>query len=446
MNANALVVSLSGSSNQGAPHASSTSASEHNNSFAQSLAAESTKHQASASKQAGQADNTNESNTAFVYSDDQPVHAEQPSSSADTEPLDEANSMVLATLFIATESAGIRAGLKQLAHDQSSNLNVLNREDKNTVLHLNGSKVAERGTHHALTAVHTAGLSSALNTADIADAPPINSDSFEAITTNSAFTAFGKSVASRLADPHGLASINNGKGTASTPATNAAKLNKLDTALNTDTLAHDALHSHNTALNDTSATLRESQLFTNHHSEPLPLMTAGLSTQNTAASSQVLTTGMQPATLALPISHPQWGHELGRHMLSFSQNAANGMHHAELRLDPPELGPLRISLSLSDNVAHAYIVSGHASVRSAIEQALPQLQQAFAQAGLSLGQADVSDQGLAQQFAQQNEAQAQQHSQSGPGSTNSNSPSTLVAGPSTSHRVVNPQALVDTFA
>ena len=51
-------------------------------------------------------------------------------------------------------------------------------------------------------------------------------------------------------------------------------------------------------------------------------------------------------------------------------------------------------------MASASFVSAHASVRQAIETALPQLQQALAQAGISLGQTSVGEQAAQQQFAQ----------------------------------------------
>lgn len=153
------------------------------------------------------------------------------------------------------------------------------------------------------------------------------------------------------------------------------------------------------------------------------------------------------STLNMPLQHPHWGQEFGKQVLHFAQGANDGVHQAELRLDPPELGPLRIHLSLNENVAQAYIVSPHATVRSAIEQALPQLQQAFAQAGLTLGQTDVSEQGLSQQFENQSDAQSKRQQQ--------NDFTNLIEAPTASsinsdqnpiHRSVNPNALVDTFA
>src|SRR5690606_39751355 len=93
-----------------------------------------------------------------------------------------------------------------------------------------------------------------------------------------------------------------------------------------------------------------------------------------------------------PLSSPQWPNELGRQFISISQAAKGLGQVAELRLDPPDLGPLRITINLSDNVAHAVFSSPHAIVRQTVENALPQLQQMLAQAGISLGEANVNDQ------------------------------------------------------
>lgn len=110
--------------------------------------------------------------------------------------------------------------------------------------------------------------------------------------------------------------------------------------------------------------------------------------------------GLPAATVAAPtlgsinapLNSPQWSAELGRQFISISQAAKGIGQVAELRLDPPELGPLRITINLSDNVAHAVFSSPHALVRQTVENALPQLQQMLAQAGISLGEANVNDQ------------------------------------------------------
>ncbi len=147
--------------------------------------------------------------------------------------------------------------------------------------------------------------------------------------------------------------------------------------------------------------------------------------------------------VATPVGGTHWGTELGQQMVVMSNNARQGTQTAELRLDPPDLGPLRVSINLADGVASASFVSAHASVRQAIETALPQLQQALAQAGISLGQTSVGEQAAQQEFAQQNGGGSQRQG-GGNGAA--------VAGGATDGQTVavtasrNANALVDTFA
>lgn len=147
--------------------------------------------------------------------------------------------------------------------------------------------------------------------------------------------------------------------------------------------------------------------------------------------------------IATPVGGTHWGTELGQQVVMMSTNARQGMQTAELRLDPPDLGPLRVSLNLADGVASASFVSAHASVRQAIETAIPQLQQALAQAGISLGQTSVGEQTAQQEFAQQNGNGGSQR-QSGGGSVLADgavdNAAPIVASPR------NANALVDTFA
>ncbi|RPI47782.1 MAG: flagellar hook-length control protein FliK [Betaproteobacteria bacterium] len=63
---------------------------------------------------------------------------------------------------------------------------------------------------------------------------------------------------------------------------------------------------------------------------------------------------------------------------------------AELHLNPPELGPVEVRLTLAGDEASAQFVSPHAEVRNAIEASLARLREALAEAGIELGQASVS--------------------------------------------------------
>lgn len=147
--------------------------------------------------------------------------------------------------------------------------------------------------------------------------------------------------------------------------------------------------------------------------------------------------------VATPVGGTHWGAELGQQMVVLSNNVRQGTQTAELRLDPPDLGPLRVSINLADGVASASFVSAHASVRQAIETAIPQLQQALAQAGISLGQTSVGEQAAQQEFAQHNGGGSQRQG-GGNGAAVAEGSIDGQAARVTAAR--NANALVDTFA
>lgn len=161
----------------------------------------------------------------------------------------------------------------------------------------------------------------------------------------------------------------------------------------------------------------------------------------TTPSPPIATAPTPAMQLALPVGASQWGNELGREVTRFSVAAQHGTHTAELRLDPPDLGPLRVTLSLHDGVASASFVSAHANVRQAVESALPQLQQALAEAGIALGQADVGG---------QEQAPRQQQGNGAPAATASGStPDTPGAGPqavAAARKATHHDGLVNTYA
>lgn len=92
------------------------------------------------------------------------------------------------------------------------------------------------------------------------------------------------------------------------------------------------------------------------------------------------------AALTPEVGSVEWGKALGQHVVQIS-NA--GQQVAELQLNPPGLGPLKVTLNLSDNQMQAMFVSAHAEVRAAVEQALPQLRATLAESGISLGNTSV---------------------------------------------------------
>ena len=108
--------------------------------------------------------------------------------------------------------------------------------------------------------------------------------------------------------------------------------------------------------------------------------------------SSPLPTALTP--VAVPVGNAGWD-------TAFSQRvvwvASNTQQVAQLQLNPPNLGPLEIRISLSSDQANAVFTSPHAVVRDAIEAALPRLREMLADNGLSLGNVNVSSESFRQQ-------------------------------------------------
>ncbi|MBS1189613.1 MAG: flagellar hook-length control protein FliK [Rhodocyclaceae bacterium] len=92
------------------------------------------------------------------------------------------------------------------------------------------------------------------------------------------------------------------------------------------------------------------------------------------------------ATVATPIGNSRWGQDFGQQVVWL---AKNDQQVAQLNINPPQLGPMHITLNLSGDQASAMFVSPHAEVRQAIQDAMPQLREMLAGAGINLGQANV---------------------------------------------------------
>ena len=100
-----------------------------------------------------------------------------------------------------------------------------------------------------------------------------------------------------------------------------------------------------------------------------------------------------------PVSEPGFAQALSRQVVWMVDKDAQ---IAELRINPPELGPVEVRLTLTQDSAAAEFVSPHAEVRAAIENAIVRLREAMAEAGIQLGETSVS----AEPFSRRNDAQA----------------------------------------
>lgn len=122
--------------------------------------------------------------------------------------------------------------------------------------------------------------------------------------------------------------------------------------------------------------------------------------QSPAARAFVVQTGV-PVT----VGTPQWSQAVGDKVLWL---AAQNVSSAEIRLDPPELGPMQVKVSVNQDQASITFTSPHPAVREALDQQLNRLREMFSEQGLNLVNVDVSDKSFAQQEREQEESSKSQ--------------------------------------
>lgn len=76
--------------------------------------------------------------------------------------------------------------------------------------------------------------------------------------------------------------------------------------------------------------------------------------------------------------------------------AREGVQQASLKLNPANLGPVEVRLNMNNDQANVTFIAQSAVTRDALEQALPRLRESFAQNGLELTNANVSQQSFGQ--------------------------------------------------
>ncbi|QPT39123.1 flagellar hook-length control protein FliK [Oligella ureolytica] len=167
----------------------------------------------------------------------------------------------------------------------------------------------------------------------------------------------------------------------------------------------------------------------------------GINSQNSVAAAGS-SAAPQAAALAVGTSfyHPGWSQAMAQQLATqaslFFRQQANGTYVAQMRLDPPELGPIKVSISIQDGVAQAAFTAATPAVRQAMESALADLHQALQEKGISLGQAQVGQDDRQETFQM---AQAPTHN-----SAHSDNTETLPA--ETVAATQSREGLINTFA
>ena len=119
------------------------------------------------------------------------------------------------------------------------------------------------------------------------------------------------------------------------------------------------------------------------NASPLPALAGSISGQG-RAHTETNATGQ--TSISAHLNENTWPQQFSEKMVWL---AKNDQQSAQISINPPQLGPVQITLNLNGDMATMSFASPHAEVRHAIEGALPHLKEMLSSAGISLGQTNV---------------------------------------------------------
>lgn len=160
-----------------------------------------------------------------------------------------------------------------------------------------------------------------------------------------------------------------------------------------------------------------------------PLQQAPLALAQAAA-------GVASDKIAARVGTPGWDQQVGQKIVWM---VAGQEQSASLTLNPPDMGPMQVVLSVNNDQATVTFSAAQPEVRQALEDAMPKLREMMNESGIALGNASVND-GSAQQQAQ---AEARQAGRGGRDGGGQGHDATLAPA---ARRGGEQQGLVDTFA
>lgn len=99
---------------------------------------------------------------------------------------------------------------------------------------------------------------------------------------------------------------------------------------------------------------------------------------------------VQQLPVYTPAGNKAWAEDVGNRLIWMANRSES---RAELMLTPPSLGKLGVSIQVSGDQTTAQFVAATPAAREALEQAMPRLRELLQQAGINLGQTDVSTSG-----------------------------------------------------
>jgi len=110
----------------------------------------------------------------------------------------------------------------------------------------------------------------------------------------------------------------------------------------------------------------------------------GLSPLQSIASQQIVPTIFR---IEMPIHDEKWGQIF---VSRVAWQIAENIQEAQIHVNPPELGPVEVSVRVSEDQATVHFHTQHGHARETIERAIPELREVLSQSGLHLADANVS--------------------------------------------------------
>jgi flagellar hook-length control protein FliK len=166
----------------------------------------------------------------------------------------------------------------------------------------------------------------------------------------------------------------------------------------------------------------------------------GNATQLGMNASPARTASSEQMHIETPLKNQAWPAEFGQKIVWMT---TQDKQSAQITLNPPQLGPIEISLNVKNDQATAVFVSANAEVRAVIESAMPRLREMLEGAGVQLGQTNVS----AESFRQSSDGSGQGGNRAGNGrGDGSGNAGQESAGKITGTAIKRGNGLVDTFA
>lgn len=128
-----------------------------------------------------------------------------------------------------------------------------------------------------------------------------------------------------------------------------------------------------------------------HQVETAPVVNLAPGAAAHAAGPHSLIAAGPGATLLVPthVESPAWSKNFGQHVIRL---AVEGQPAAEIHLNPPDWGPIRVSIEIKGQEATLQFDAPHPQTREALEGALPRLREMFAADNLTLAGANVTGQ------------------------------------------------------